>query len=72
MPLYEFECTSCKRVTESIEKMDVSGIVCPVCESLACKVISSPSFHLKDGGWASEGYSKKPSIARDGIKGFTH
>jgi putative FmdB family regulatory protein len=62
MPLYEYECTACKRHTEKIQKFsDPEITVCPHCGGKLELVISAPAFSLKGGGWYADGYgSAKP------------
>ena len=65
MPLYEYECTSCKRHTEKIQKFsDPEITTCPHCGGELKRVISAPAFALKGGGWYADGYgSAKPAAA---------
>ena len=65
MPIYEFQCPSCKRVSEAIMKVDDPPLICGDCEAkgLPCemnKLLSKGgTFILKGGGWYADGYSKK-------------
>ena len=65
MPLYEYECTVCKRHTEKIQKFsDPEITVCPHCGGELKRVITAPAFALKGGGWYADGYaSAKPGGA---------
>ncbi len=65
MPLYEYECTACKRHTEKIQKFsDTEITVCPHCGGALKRVITAPAFALKGGGWYADGYgSAKPAAA---------
>ncbi len=65
MPLYEYECTACKRHTEKIQKFsDPEITVCPHCGGALKRVITAPAFALKGGGWYADGYgSAKPAAA---------
>ena len=65
MPLYEYECTSCHRRTEKIQKFsDPEITTCPHCGGDLKRVISAPAFSLKGGGWYADGYgSAKPAAA---------
>ena len=60
MPNYEFKCKNCKKVTEKLYKYKNRplGIVCPFCGEIANIIMSINNFHLKGGGWYSDGYSK--------------
>ena len=64
MPLYEYECTSCHKHTEKIQKFsDPEITVCPFCGGQLKRVISAPAFALKGGGWYADGYSSAKSGA---------
>jgi len=65
MPLYEYECTTCHKHTEKIQKFsDPEITTCPHCGGALQRVISAPAFSLKGGGWYADGYgSAKPSAA---------
>ena len=67
MPLYEYECTTCHKHTEKIQKFsDPEITICPHCGGPLQRVISAPAFALKGGGWYADGYgSAKPSAAGD-------
>jgi putative FmdB family regulatory protein len=67
MPLYEYECLTCKRHTEKIQKFsDAEITVCPHCGGELKRVISAPAFSMKGGGWYADGYgSVKPAAASD-------
>ena len=68
MPLYEYECLTCHRHTEKIQKFsDPEITVCPHCGGTLQRVISAPAFALKGGGWYADGYgSAKPAAASSG------
>ncbi len=57
MPLYTFECTKCKKITEDLVPIDTKTIRCE-CGHEATKIPSLSNFHLKGGGWYKDGYSK--------------
>jgi putative FmdB family regulatory protein len=63
MPLYEYECTACRKHTEKIQKFsDPEITTCPHCGGALKRVISAPAFTLKGGGWYADGYgSAKPA-----------
>jgi putative FmdB family regulatory protein len=65
MPLYEYECTACRKHTEKIQKFsDPEITVCPHCGGELKRVISAPAFSLKGGGWYADGSgSAKPAPA---------
>jgi putative FmdB family regulatory protein len=68
MPLYEYECTTCHRRTEKIQKFsDPEITVCPYCTGHLERVISAPAISFKGGGWYADGYGNaKPKSASDG------
>jgi putative FmdB family regulatory protein len=70
MPLYEYECTLCKRRTEKIQKFsDPEITACPHCGGLLERVASAPAISFKGGGWYADGYGNaKPSASADGSK----
>jgi putative FmdB family regulatory protein len=70
MPLYEYECTLCKRRTEKIQKFsDPEITACPHCGGLLERVASAPAISFKGGGWFADGYGNaKPSASADGSK----
>lgn len=58
MPVYEYECSKCKKVFEVQQHIaDEPVAVCPDCGGPVHKLISRSSFQLKGGGWYSDGYS---------------
>jgi putative FmdB family regulatory protein len=57
MPLYEYECTTCHRRTEKIQKFsDPEITVCPYCSGDLQRVVSAPAIAFKGGGWYADGY----------------
>lgn len=67
MPLYEYECTTCRRRTEKIQKFsDPEITVCPHCTGHLERVLSAPAFAFSGGGWFSDGYGNaKPKSNGD-------
>jgi putative FmdB family regulatory protein len=65
MPLYEYECTTCHRHTEKIQKFsDPEITVCPHCDGKLERVLSAPAVSFKGGGWFADGYGNaKPKSA---------
>ena len=65
MPIYEYECPTCHRTSEVIQKFDDPSPTCGDCEvngqpSEMVKLISKGgTFILKGSGWADSGYTKK-------------
>ena len=61
MPIYEFECESCQKITEVVQSISASPLSsCPECQGSVKKLISQSSFQLKGGGWYADGYSAPP------------
>jgi putative FmdB family regulatory protein len=67
MPLYEYECTTCHKHTEKIQKFsDPEITVCPFCSGHLERVISAPAVSFKGGGWYADGYGNaKPKSSGD-------
>ena len=60
MPIYEYECLSCGKRTEVIQKMSDGPIAaCPACGGEVKKLISSPAFQFKGSGWYVTDYGGK-------------
>jgi putative FmdB family regulatory protein len=68
MPLYEYECTTCHKRTEKIQKFsDPEITVCPHCSGKLERVISAPAVSFKGGGWFADGYGNaKPKSSGEG------
>jgi putative FmdB family regulatory protein len=68
MPLYEYECTTCHRRTEKIQKFsDAELTVCPLCGGRLERTITAAAVSFKGGGWFKDGYgSVKPSTEGSG------
>jgi putative FmdB family regulatory protein len=64
MPIYEYECQQCKRVTEAMQKFSDAPLShCPKCQGDLKKLISQSTFHLKGGGWYVTDYARKGDSA---------
>jgi putative FmdB family regulatory protein len=61
MPIYEYQCESCQKISEIIQKIsDPHPETCPVCSRGPMKkMLSRTNFALKGGGWYSDAYSSK-------------
>ena len=70
MPLYEYECTTCHKHTEKIQKFsDPEITVCPHCGGKLERVLSAPAVSFKGGGWYADGYGNaKPKSSSDSSK----
>ncbi len=64
MPIYEYQCQSCHKVFEYMQRMSEDRkTVCEECEGALERIISQSAFHLKGGGWYKDLYS---STKKDG------
>lgn len=65
MPIYEYQCAACGKVTEAWQKFSEAPLtVCPACGGALAKLISNCAFHLKGSGWYVSDYSSsRPNSA---------
>jgi putative FmdB family regulatory protein len=68
MPLYEYECATCHKRTEKIQKFsDPELTVCPHCGGPLARTITAPAFQFAGGGWYKDGYGNaKPASSDSG------
>ena len=62
MPLYTYQCYECMNVQEvmrSVKDRDKS-VACDRCMVASERIVDLSGFQLKGGGWAKDGYVKKP------------
>lgn len=60
MPIYEYQCESCEKLTEAIQRMDEPRLtICPHCGGPLKKLMSAPSFQFKGTGWYVTDYARK-------------
>lgn len=60
MPLYEYKCLKCERLTEKIESVSGPHLKkCPHCGGKVEAVITAPSIQFKGSGWYVTDYAKK-------------
>ncbi|HBL28329.1 MAG TPA: transcriptional regulator [Acidobacteria bacterium] len=60
MPIYEYECLSCGKRTERLEKMDGPPLAaCPACGAEVKKLMSAPAVQFKGSGWYVTDYAGK-------------
>ena len=58
MPIYEYQCSSCQKVIEVMQRITEGPLShCPDCHGSVKKLVSMSAFHLKVGGWFADGYS---------------
>ena len=68
MPLYEYKCLKCGRLTEKIESVDGPHLKkCPHCGGKVESLLSAPAIQFKGSGWYVTDYAGK-SKASDGSK----
>ena len=66
MPLYEYQCTKCKRRTEKIESVAGPHLKkCPHCGGKVESLISAPAIQFKGSGWYVTDYAGKKSEGSD-------
>lgn len=64
MPIYEYECRSCGKKHEIIQKHSDKPVAeCPVCKGSLRKLVSNSSFVLKGTGWYKTDYASGSSGA---------
>ena len=69
MPVYEYECPACEKVYEVHQGMNDEPLKsCSVCGGEVKKIMSMSSFHLKGGGWYSDGYASSSSSKEESKK----
>ena len=68
VPIYEYLCEGCGRITEVMQKMtDPPPRECSECGSRdIAKLVSRSAFQLKGGGWYADLYSSKKDEKRGG------
>lgn len=60
MPLYEYECESCRLRTEVLQSVaDEPLSVCAECGGTLKRLISAPGIQFKGSGWYVSDYSRK-------------
>jgi putative FmdB family regulatory protein len=60
MPIYEYECTKCGKMTEAIQRFSDPPLTeCSQCHGGLHKLISMSTFHLKGSGWYVTDYAGK-------------
>jgi putative FmdB family regulatory protein len=60
MPLYEYQCESCRKRFERIQRFtDPPVETCPACGGPVRKLLSSPAIQFKGSGWYITDYARK-------------
>lgn len=66
MPLYEYECTNCRKKTEKIESVAGPHLKkCPHCGGKVERVLSAPAIQFKGAGWYVTDYAGKKSAGSE-------
>lgn len=61
MPIYEYLCESCGRLSEHMQKMSDPALdKCPECGGRVARVMSRNTFRLKGSGWFKDLYGSSP------------
>ncbi|MDA2921235.1 zinc ribbon domain-containing protein [Desulfobacterota bacterium AH_259_B03_O07] len=63
MPIYEYECARCGRVTEVLQGFNDKPLKrCKHCKGKLERIMSLSSFQLRGNGWYSTDYAKNAGI----------
>ncbi len=66
MPLYEYQCTKCKRRTEKIESVSGPHLKkCPHCGGKVEQTLTAPAIQFKGSGWYVTDYAGKKNAGGD-------
>ena len=66
MPLYEYQCTKCKRRTEKIESVSGPHLKkCPHCGGKVERTLTAPAIQFKGAGWYVTDYAGKKNAGSD-------
>ena len=69
MPLYEYQCLTCGKRTEVLQRFEDAPLAaCPACGGEVKKMISSPAFQFKGTGWYVTDYAGKKGAGGSGGK----
>ncbi|MDY6821148.1 MAG: zinc ribbon domain-containing protein [Deferribacterota bacterium] len=63
MPIYEYKCTKCGKVSSFLKSInsDEKTEVCTECGGKSVRIISLSSFILKGSGWYATDYKRNAS-----------
>ena len=60
MPIYEYRCSACGKVSEILQRGNDKPLKkCPECSGAVEKIVSRSSFQLKGTGWYVTDYGRK-------------
>ena len=67
MPIYEYQCQTCGKRTEVLQRLDEAPLAaCPECGGAVKKLLSAPAFQFKGSGWYVTDYAGKKGGGADG------
>jgi len=71
MPLYEYRCGKCRKLTEVIQSFSEKPLrICPHCGARALKkLMSAPAIQFKGSGWYVTDYAGKTGESREPASG---
>jgi putative FmdB family regulatory protein len=70
VPLYEYKCLKCNRLTEKIEPVNGPHLKkCPRCAGKVEAQISASAIQFKGSGWYVTDYAGKKSVGASGSDG---
>ena len=66
MPLYEYQCTKCRRRTEKIESVSGPHLKkCPHCGGKVERLLAAPAIQFKGAGWYVTDYAGKKNAGAE-------
>ncbi len=69
MPLYEYQCASCGRKIEVVQRFaDEPLTTCESCGGPLKKLLSAPAFQFKGSGWYVTDYARAQAKSDSGQK----
>jgi len=72
LPIYEYQCQSCGKNFEHMQKITDEPLkTCTFCEGKVKKLVSNCSFQLKGTGWYATDYAQKSTAGEGKKKGST-
>ncbi len=67
MPLYEYECASCGKRFELVQKFSAPPeAACPACGGRGHRQLSAPALHFKGSGWTVSDYARRNADPQSG------
>ena len=66
MPLYEYQCTKCRRRAERIESVSGPHLKkCPHCGASVERLLTAPAIQFKGAGWYVTDYAGKKNTGTE-------